>query len=236
MRRRFQLTEKHQRFLAVLTVAVFVLFLLVVSWFIGRPMIRFVREPEQFRQWVDSRGLFGALAFVGMVVLQVIVAIIPGEPLEIGAGYAFGFWEGTLLSLAGIIIGSAIVFLLVRRFGTRLVEIFFTKEKIHSLRFLQNSRKRNILVFLVMFIPGTPKDLLSYFAGLLDISLSHWLTIVAVARLPSLITSTIGGDAVGEQRYILAVIVFAATLLVSVLGLLIYRRISKNGENASNKQ
>ena len=78
-----------------------------------------------------------------------------------------------------------------------------------------------------MFIPGTPKDLLSYFAGLTDIKLGRWLVISTIARLPSVITSTIGGNAVGEQNYLFAVLVFAGTLAVSALGLWIYQRISK---------
>ena len=199
----------------------------LIFWFVGRPMLQFVSQPELFRDWVDSHGVFGRLAFLGMMMFQVFVAIIPGEPLEIGAGYAFGFWEGTLLCMLGIFLGSAVVFLLVRRFGTHLVEVFFDKEKIRSLKFLQESKKRDLLIFLVMFIPGTPKDLLSYFAGLTDIKLGRWLLITTVARIPSVVTSTVGGNAVGEQNYLFAILVFAGTLAVSALGLWIYHRISR---------
>lgn len=223
----FQLSERHKRLLAGLSFLIFIVLSFAVAWFIGRPMVRFVQEPDLFRTWVDEHGLWGNLAFLGMMFLQVVIAIIPGEPLEIGAGYAFGFWEGTLLCMLGILLGSMVVFLLVRRFGMHLVEVFFDREKIHSLRFLQESKKRDLLIFLVMFIPGTPKDLLSYFAGLTDIRLSRWLLISAVARIPSVITSTVGGDAVGEQNYLFAILVFASTLAVSALGLWIYQRISK---------
>ena len=223
----FQLTERHKRLLAGISFLIFILLFLAVAWFVGRPMVRFVQKPELFREWVDAHGIWGNLAFLGMMFLQVVVAVIPGEPLEIGAGYAFGFLEGTLLCLLGIFLGSAVVFLLVRRFGMHLVEVFFDREKIHSLKFLQQSKKRDLLIFLVMFIPGTPKDLLSYFAGLTDIKLGRWLLITTVARLPSVITSTVGGNAVGEQNYLFAVLVFAGTRPVSGLGLWIYQRISK---------
>ena len=222
--------------LYIFSLAVFLLLFLAVAWFIGRPMIRFVREPDLFRSWVDSHGIWGSLAFIGMMVLQVVFAIIPGEPLEIGAGYAIGFWEGTLLCMIGVAVGSLLVFALVRRFGVRLVETFFSENKIHSLRFLQNSRKRDILIFFVMFIPGTPKDLLSYFAGLTDIPMARWLLITTVARLPSVVTSTVGGNAVGEQNYLFAIVVFAATLLVSALGLLIYQQLCKRGRIRSRDE
>ncbi len=230
------MTDRHKRMLYIFSLAVFLLLFLAVAWFIGRPMIRFVREPDLFRSWVDSHGIWGSLAFIGMMVLQVVFAIIPGEPLEIGAGYAFGFWEGTLLCMIGVAIGSLLVFALVRRFGVRLVETFFSENKIHSLRFLQNSRKRDILIFFVMFIPGTPKDLLSYFAGLTDIPMARWLLITTVARLPSVVTSTVGGNAVGEQNYLFAIVVFAATLLVSALGLLIYQQLCKRGRIRSRDE
>ena len=219
--------ERRRRLLAAGAFFIFLALMAVVTWCVGRPMVRFVEEPELFRAWVDGHGLWGELAFIGMSVLQIVVAFIPGEPLEIGAGYAFGFWEGTLLCLLGILLGSAAVFLLVRRFGTRAVEIFFSREKIQSLRFLHESRKRDLLIFLVLFIPGTPKDLLSYFAGLTDIPLRRWLLIATVARIPSVVTSTAGGNAVGEQNYLFAVLVFAATLLASGLGVWIYERISR---------
>ena len=167
-----------------------------------------------------------------MMVVQVVVAIIPGEPLEIGAGYAFGFWKGTLLCLIAIAIGSALVFLLVRKFGTMLVEVFFSREKIQSLRFLHQSRKRDILIFLILFIPGTPKDLLSYFAGLTDIPLGRWLLIATVARIPSVVTSTVGGNAIGEENYLFAILVFAGTLAISGLGLLIYNRLSRRKDHS----
>ena len=224
----FQLNERHKRLLAGLSFLIFILLFLTVAWFIGRPMVRFVQKPELFREWVDAHGICGNLAFLGMMFLQVVIAVIPGEPLEIGAGYPFGFWEGTLLCMLGIFLGSAVVFLLVRRFGTHLVEVFFDKEKIRSLKFLQESKKRDLLIFFVMFIPGTPKDLLSYFAGLTDITLSRWLFISTIARLPSVITSTVGGNAVGEQNYLFAILIFAGTLAISALGLWIYQRISKH--------
>lgn len=188
-------------------------------------MIRFVSEPEAFREWVDSHGWFGRLAFLGMMIFQVVIAIIPGEPLELGAGYAFGAVEGTLLCIAGTTLGGIIVFLLVKTLGIRLVEGFFPIEKIRSLRFLNDPKKRNILTFIVFFIPGTPKDLLCYFVGLTDMKLPTWILISAVARIPSIITSTVSGSALGSQRYLVAVVVFTVTLAVSAIGLLIYQKI-----------
>lgn len=221
------MTEKHKKLVALLAVLIFVLFCAVVGYFIGVPMVRLAKEPAQFQALVDSYGIWGRLIFVGMVVLQVVVAFIPGEPIELAAGYAFGFLEGSLLTLAGFIIGSWLVFTLVRKFGVKLVEVFFLPEKILEFSFLKNQKKTKTIAFLLMLIPGTPKDFLSYFAGLTQLTLKQWLLIVAVGRLPSIITSTATGAAAGQENYILSGIVLGITLLLTLAGVAYYRHICK---------
>ena len=224
------MTEKQRKILTAAALAVFVLFCIAVAWFVGLPMLRFVEEPERFRAWVDAGGAWSRLAFVGMMLLQVIVAIIPGEPFEIGAGYAFGAVEGTILCLAATTIGGMLIFLFVRRWGVKAVEVFFPREKIESLRFLKDTRRLTLLAFILFFLPGTPKDLLTYFVGLTKMPLGTWLLITSVARLPSIVTSTVGGDALGLGDITFAVIVFAATLFLSAAGALIYRSIAHRRE------
>ncbi len=228
------MTERQRRVLAAAGIVIFFLFIGLAAYFIGRPMLAFFEEPDRFRAWVDAHGIGGRLIFLGMVVLQMLVAFIPGEPLEMGAGYAFGVFEGTLLCLGGIFIGSALIFLFVRRFGVRVVEIFFSRDKIGSLRFLQDSRRLNALTFLVMLIPGTPKDLLSYFIGLTDMKLSTWLIISTIARIPSVISSVISGGALGDRNYTLAVIALAITAVLSLAGLALYRLIRRSRTKSGN--
>lgn len=220
-------TAKQKKLIGWAAIAIFLLLSAAVGWFVGRPLVRFASQPEQFRQWVDGHGLMGCAAYVGMVFLQVVVAVIPGEPLEISGGYAFGAVRGSLLCLLGAFLGSVAVFALVRRFGRELVDIFFPREKLEKLKFLQSSPKRDVLFWLVFMVPGTPKDLLCYFAGLTDLSWGKWLLLCTVGRLPSVLTSTIGGDALGVKDYQFAVLVFAATLAVSAVGLLIYRALCR---------
>ena len=230
MRRERSLTDRQKKWIAGTGVFLFLVLSALVCWFAGRPLIRFVREPERFQAWVDAQGVRAPLLFVGMVVLQIVVAIIPGEPLEIAAGYAFGALEGTLLCLIGALVGRVAVFLLVRRFGVRAVEVFFPLEKVQSLRFLQNEKKLTFWVFFLFFLPGTPKDVLCYIVGLTKLPLRSWIIISTIAPIPSIITSTLGGSALGMGRYTFAAAVFGATLAISAAGLLVYRRVSRRNE------
>lgn len=225
-----EVTQRHRKILWILAVILFVAFCAVVGWLVGVPMVKLAGEPEKFRQWVDGFGVWGRLIFVGMVFLQVLVALIPGEPLELAAGYVFGMVEGSLLAMAGILVGSTVVFLLVKRLGPKFVEVFFPERELKRLSFLKNPKKAKVLTFILMTIPGTPKDLLSYFAGLTPLSLWQWLAIVAISRIPSLLTSTVSGALAGKENYILSVAVLGLTLCLSGLGVLYYRRICRQQE------
>lgn len=220
------ITEKQKKTISFCVIIAFILFCCAVGWFIGRPMIQFISDPEQFKSWVNKSGLWGRVAFIFMTVFQVVIAFVPGEPLEIGAGYAFGAIEGTILCIIGITLGSLIVFGLVRKFGIKLVEVFFTFEKIKSSRILQNEKKLELLTFLMFFLPGTPKDLLTYILGLTKIQNKRFLLIVSVARIPSIITSTIGGSLLGTEKYIFAIVVFSVTLIISLIGWFLYNHIN----------
>lgn len=220
-------TDRQRKALAIVAIVIFLGVMALVCWKIGPRMLSLVSDPASFRQWLNQRRAGGFLIYGAMVIFQVIFAVIPGEPLEIAGGYVFGAFWGTAACLLSATIGSLLVFGLVRRFGTPLVELFFPKESFRAIRFLQSSPQRTFLFFLIYMIPGTPKDLLSYFAGLTDIRFPVFLLMCSVGRLPSVVTSTIGGDALGSQSYRFAVVVFLVTLAISGLGVLCYRWICK---------
>lgn len=226
------LTDKQKKIISIAVIIALIVFSAAVAWFVGKPMIKLVFSKGAFSEWVDSHGIWSRFIFIGMVIFQVVIALVPGEPLEIGAGYAFGAVEGTILVVVGITLGSVMVLGLVRKFGVKLVEVFFDIEKIKKLKFLQDEKRLDFITAVVFFLPGTPKDLLTYAVGLTDIKFSRFLLIVSVARFPSVITSTIGGSALGMANYKFAIIVFALTAVISLAGIAIYNYICrKKGKN-----
>ncbi|MCM1106498.1 MAG: TVP38/TMEM64 family protein [Blautia sp.] len=204
------------------------IFICITAYGIGRPLIRFVSEPEQFQAWVEGRGFLGVLAFMGMVILQVFLAVIPGGPFEVGAGYAFGVVKGALICDLATTIASLLVFLFVRRFGMKFVELFVSREQIESVHILKSSGKSESILFLLFLIPGTPKDLLSYLVGLTDMKVSHWIFICAIGRLPAILLSVLSGQALENADYGIAGALFAALLVLYVIGLLVYRFHNRN--------
>lgn len=221
--------KKHRRLLTGISVCVAAVLVLLVTWFLWNWLTSF--SQEGLRDYIRSFGAASWLVFLGLQFLQIFIALIPGELLESVAGFVFGPLMGTLLCYAGIVLASSLVFLLTRRWGVKLVEVFVSREKINQLRFLNTAKKRDLLIFLAFFIPGTPKDLLTYFVGLTEIRLGAFLAISLVARLPSVITSTFGGHLLGEGEYARAVVVYAATAAISLLGMLGYNAWVKRRKN-----
>ena len=228
--------EKKKKIIAVCGLIIFVALMIFLAVYIGRPLVKFIKEPEKFRELVNSKGLASRALFVALVAVQVVVAIIPGEPFEIAGGYAFGPVEGTLLVVAGILVGSVGVYFFSKKVGMVMLEAFFPREKIDSLKFLQNTEKVRSIMFLLFFIPGTPKDLLTYVAPFTKLKFGEFMLLAGVARLPSVITSTVGGGAMGGRKYLFAAIVFGVTLLLSAVGVIIYKRLLKKRSAAEEPE
>lgn len=211
-----------------------------LTWFLWKKVGVFeLSHISEFQTRIDSFGAWGWLVALGIQVLQVIVALIPGEVVEVGCGMAFGTWGGLLICLAGSAIGSALIFLLVRKFGVKLVEVFVSREKINSLKFLNNERKLKSVIFLVFFTIGTPKDLLTYFAGLTNIKFHEFLIISTVARIPSIISSILVGDKLSEGNFVTSILIFGASAVLGLMGVVAYnkfvdkRQVYKEKKNKS---
>lgn len=214
-----------RRIFAGISILLLVALSVWLTWFLWKKVGIFELDHiSDFQTRIDSFGAWGWLVALGIQVLQVIVALIPGEVVEVGCGMAFGTWGGLLICLFGSAIGSAVIFLLVRKFGVKLVEVFVSREKINSLRFLNNERKLKSIIFLVFFTIGTPKDLLTYFAGLTNIKFHEFLIISTIARIPSIISSILVGDKLSEGNFVTSILIFGASAVLGLMGVLAYNK------------
>ena len=185
-------------------------------------------DTDAVKAFVEENYILSILSMILICAIQVIIALMPGELVEIACGYAFGAIPGTLICLAGITLGSVIVLLLSRKFGRRFVESIYPREKIDSLPILRDPKKRNVFTALLFLIPGTPKDLITYIIGITEMSIPTYLVIATFARIPSIVMSTIGGDALGNDKFVRAIIAFIISGVISLVGYLIYNKISKS--------
>lgn len=193
----------------------------------GRELAMLLRDPQVFKARLDSYGAWSEVCFVAIRTVQTVFKCIPAEPLEVASGYAFGVWGGLLWCMVGTQIGSWIILLLTKRFGKRFIARMTDADLEDRFSFLRNQKKMRPLLFLIYLIPGAPKDLLTYFVAFTDLKIAEFLVITSIARIPSIITSTMCGAYFGEKNYIAAVLIYAITILLSLAGVWAYRRLSR---------
>jgi uncharacterized membrane protein YdjX (TVP38/TMEM64 family) len=206
-----------------LAIAKFAVLLFII---IGVPLLIYLRNPEileHFRSVDDIDALLkqyrgrSMLIYVGLQVIQIVVAFLPGQALQFAAGYAFSFFVALLLSLAGITIGTVLTFYLGKIFGKDIVYLVFGKQRLERFIALLNSRKAYIAVFLLYLFPGIPKDIFSYAAGISDMKLIPFTITSIVARTPALAVSLLVGNMLSTRTYSGIIIVSSIVVVIAIV-------------------
>lgn len=214
--------------------AIFIVGMVVIT-LMAIPFIKSIKEPDAFKEFVDSFDAPGVVIMLLVQVFQIVVALIPGEFVEFFAGSLYGCFGGLFLCLSGIALGQMAVFGLVRFFGRDFVESFAGSRAFEKLKFLRDEKKLRIIVFLLFFIPGTPKDILCYVVPFTSMKLREFIPLTLVARIPSVITSTYAGSAFAEQNYVVLVIAYASIFLAWAVGYFGYRYF-ESSHKSSDKE
>ena len=211
----------------ITSVTVLIALMILGTVTLGPRLVETAKAPEQFREFIGDNGLKSVLIFLGIQFLQVVFAFIPGEFIEIGAGYAFGGIIGTVLCLIGSALATLLIFGLTRLLGKKFTSIMIDRRDLKRLKFLNDDKKLVVLMALLYFIPGTPKDLITYFAGITKIKFGIFMIISTFCRIPSVVTSTFAGSTFGDKKYISTIIIFGVTAILGIGGYFLYNFLSR---------
>lgn len=184
-----------------------------------------VRDPERFRGYLNSYGSWGAWVFVAIQALQVIILPVPGEAVQVAGGFVYGTWWGAAYAVSGIVIGSTVGFFVGRWFGYPFLKLFVSAEGLKKVTALVNKPKAELIVMAMFLIPGIPKDILTYVAGLTPLRPLHFLAAVAVARFPGILLGCYIGAHVEEHRYVEVLIASIVAIGVFVAGVFFQDRL-----------
>lgn len=207
---------------------------MVLLTLITIPLIKSYDNPDEFILVIDGFGAFGFIVMLFIQISQIIVALIPGEIVEFVAGTLYGWFGGLIFCLIGIAIGQCIIFLAVRFLGDSLVEKAAGSKAMTKYKFLRDEKRLKTVVFILYFLPGTPKDFLTYIVPLTKINLRDFLVISLFARIPSVISSTLGGAAFADRDYISLAIIYGIILIISIGGMVLYRIWDANHNSKSS--
>ena len=209
----------------ILGILIFLVFCGFSFWLFWPCIKEFTNNPDSFPDFISDNLLYSAVIYTILRTIQVVVAIIPGEFLEIVAGLAFGWLGGLLLALLGVATGSALIFLIFRKLGKPLILRFVKKEKIEKLQKFNDHPRRDTVLFMIFFIPGLPKDITTYAAAFFDITISRFLIITLIARIPSIATSTVAGYNLIEGNFTTTILIFAITGILAIVGFIFSEKI-----------
>lgn len=224
--------NKVKIFKIILTVLVIVLFIGIIAYLF--PVMKNLSTVEgqiAFKQKVENSGFLGLLTLFALQVAQIFLIVVPGEPIEILAGMCYGGIGGTIFIMVSAFIISTTIFLLVRKIGRKFVYDFCDSEKVAKIensKIFQNPKKIEMIMLILFLIPGTPKDLMVYIAGLLPIKPIKFILISTFARFPSVISSTLAGEnfAVGDWR--MSIIIYAVVFLIVGIIIFFINKFDKN--------
>ena len=174
---------------------------------------------ERMIAYLKANESTAAFLIIAIQALQVVVCILPGQPIQFAASYMFGVLGGLLLSLAGAVIGVIISFFTAKVLGRDAVHMIFGEERVSNYQRKLNSGKGLTIAFLIYLIPGIPKDLVSYVAGISEMRFLPFLLVSTIGRIPGMAGSLLFGYFFREKNYvgIAAVCIVMGLMLLTVL-------------------
>lgn len=185
------------------------------------PLPAFLSSTDALKDFAQSSGWIAPVVIILYHALQVVIAPIPGQGIDFANGYLFGLVFGSIYSLIGLGIGSALAMLIARKFGRPIVELLVTKRGMKTVD--QYLSKSSLWVIFVLFLlPATPDDLLCFALGLSSIPLGRGLLIAMLGRAPGIVATVL----VGSAGSVVSPVEFtiAAILLTLLMMLVLYIR------------
>ena len=183
------------------------------------PLLLSLKDSQrqlEFKSYIDSLGFYGILIMVLIQILQVFIAFIPGEIVELLAGLLYGTWGGLAICLIGNAIASFLIFVTVKFFAKNSMDKY--QKKLSQYSFLNNKRKIALYLFIIYLIPGIPKDIITYLVPFLPINFLTFIIVTSIARIPSIISSTYSSASFLNNNYTIAIIILVIFAVLGILG------------------
>lgn len=207
-------------------IAFFALMVIVVIliW----PYIHEAFEPGGLSRVIDdvrNAGPLGFLILLATQFMQIVVAFIPGEVVQMAAGMMYGPWLGAAVVLLGCIISSAFVFAVVHRLGAPFVRDMVPTKYLDKFNAFEESGKLSIVVFILFLIPVMPKDTFTYLVPLTNMRMRDFLVLSNVGRIPGIVISTYAANGLVDGNITQSIIIFAVVAVIAIVAIVFRDKI-----------
>ena len=153
----------------------------------------FFSDRKRLIEYVNSFGALSVIVFIGLQILQVLFAPIPGEVTGFIGGYIYGSVWGTLYSTIGLTLGSWMSFARARWLGHPFVEKAVSTGILQKYDYFMKHQGK-LVTFVLFLIPGFPKDALCYVIGLSHMPIKMFLLVSITGRLLGTAMLSISGS------------------------------------------
>lgn len=202
--------------------------LMVIVVILIRPYIHEAFEPGGLSRVIDdvrNAGPLGFLILLAMQFMQIVVAFIPGEVVQMAAGMMYGPWLGAAVVLLGCIISSAFVFAVVHRLGAPFVRDMVPTKYLDKFNAFEESGKLSIVVFILFLIPAMPKDTFTYLVPLTNMRMRDFLVLSNVGRIPGIVISTYAANGLVDGNITQSIIIFAVVAVIAIVAIVFRDKI-----------
>lgn len=178
---------------------------------------------EEVHDRLIGLGIRGYATIVILAMLQVVLAFLPAEPVQVIAGVAFGFPIGLLCCTIGVFLGNSVIFLLYKVLGDRMRE-YFDKNLNINFDKIGSSKKIVVVVFILYFLPAIPYGMICFLAASFGMRYPRFITVTILGSIPSVCIGVGLGHIAVASSWLISAIVFL--VLVTLLVIITVKRNS----------
>ncbi len=196
---------------------------------------------DELRESLLALGFRGYITIATLSMLQVLVAFLPAEPVQVIAGLSFGFPLGLLCCAMGVFVGNLMIYILYRVYGERIQDYFIRNINIDFEK-AATSEKIVLIVFILYFLPAIPYGMICFFAASVGMKYPRYAIVTFLGSLPSICIGVGLGNMAIEYGFLISLAVFLVLLALLAVALLNQKKlfakvnayIAQNAKNKSN--
>lgn len=144
------------------------------------------RDFQGLRQFILAYGMWAPVSSIMLMAIQSLVPFVPGLAITIMNALIFGWHYGALYSWVGALLGATLDFVIARWYGRPVVERFVNIKYLEKVDIFLK-RHGILAIFLTRLTPIVPFKVVSYGAGLTNISFYKFVFVTGVGQAPAII-------------------------------------------------
>jgi uncharacterized membrane protein YdjX (TVP38/TMEM64 family) len=178
-------------------------------------------SADELRDTLNDFGVRGYITTSILSMLQVVLTVLPAEPIQVLAGIAFGMPLGIACCLLGIALGNTIVFVLYKVFGDKVRKYFMRKLCLNYER-AATSKRVMLIIFALYLLPAIPYGAICLLAASAGMKYRRYITVTLLGSLPSIAIGVGIGHIAVAVSWVISISVFA--VIVCLLCILTWKK------------